>query len=747
MKKFFKALTALSLTASAFFPAINSVQAHETQPVTSDIFVEPVRGITPDFIRGVDVGSIIAQENSGVTYYNWEGEEQDIFQTLSEAGVNLIRIRIWNNPFDDYGRGFGGGNNDVQTAIQIGQRAAEHGMGVQLNFHYSDFWADPGKQQSPRAWEGMNLSERTQALYDFTYDSVREIVDAGVDVWQVQIGNETNSGMAGVSGWNNMIPLFRAGSDAVRAIDPEIQIVVHFTNPDNPNHFMNAANQLVNGGVDFDVFGASYYSFWHGSLENLTSVLSDVAAAHNVDVMVVETSYAYTEEDGDGHPNVVPGSGQVLDYPISVQGQANKIRDVFQAVANVPNNRGIGVIYWEPAWIPVGPASEWENNRILWETHGSGWASSFAAVYDPYDAGVWYGGSAWDNQAMFDHNGRPLPSLNVFRYIDTGAMPESGIVMETVLPASANIVRTNNMTAETLFSELPSRVSAVYIDNSRNLVDVTWNASEVEQALATANARGGIQRFTINGTVVEAATGIEFSALLDLTLLPENMVSNPSFESPNMNMWRVNFAQGGGANRGTDNPRTGNFGFRFWYGSSFEWTIEQDIVVAENGYYSFEVFAQGSWNQNLNSFVRINGELTHSQPFAINGWMNWSNPFIDDIRVYAGDVVTIGVRVQGEGGDWGTLDDFYFYLTETFEVEEEVTVVSVTPTAEVNQLPGRQNQLFLTVIETLSNGEVNEITEDFMIDNNSDGTFEIAGYSVFVSTRGNTQIRELFIVE
>ena len=409
------------------------------EPVESTIFVEAVTGMRDDFIRGVDIGSVIAQENSGVTWYNWDDEEQDLFEILAEAGVNLIRIRIWNDPFDEYGRGFGGGNNDVATAIEIGQRATAAGMGVQLNFHYSDFWADPGKQKSPRAWEGLDLLSLEEALREFTYDSVRAIVDAGVDVWQVQIGNETNVGMAGIEGWNRKILLFRAGTEAVRAVCPEIQIVIHFTNPERHGHFVSAARQLDNAGIDYDVFGASYYPFWHGTLENLTNVLTEVSETFDIDVMVVETSYPFTEEDGDGHPNVAPNfSDQTLNYPISVQGQATAIRNVFQAVADV-GERGIGVIYWEPAWIPVGPPDDVANNRHLWETYGSGWASSFAAVYDPDDAGLWYGGSAWDNQALFDFNGRPLASLNIFNYIRTGTFLAPGIVLEEVMNDNSQV--------------------------------------------------------------------------------------------------------------------------------------------------------------------------------------------------------------------------------------------------------------------------------------------------------------------
>jgi len=424
----------LLVVSVAFFGVVlvgcRNQQETTLEPVESTIFVERVTGMRDDFIRGVDIGSVIAQENSGVTWYNWDDEEQDLFEILAEAGVNLVRIRIWNDPFDAYGHGFGGGNNDVATAIEIGQRATAAGMGVQLNFHYSDFWADPGKQQVPRAWADLELLELQEALHDFTYESVRAIVDAGVDVWQVQIGNETNVGMAGVEGWNRKLFLFRAGTEAVRAVDPEIQIVIHFTNPERHGHFMSAARQLYNAGIDYDVFGASYYPFWHGTLENLTNVLNELSETFDIYVMVVETSYPFTEADGDGHPNVAPNfSNQTLNYPISVQGQATAIRNVFQAVADV-GERAIGVIYWEPAWIPVGPPEDIENNWRLWETYGSGWASSFAAVYDPYDAGLWYGGSAWDNQALFDFNGRPLASLNIFNYIKTGTFLADGIVLE-----------------------------------------------------------------------------------------------------------------------------------------------------------------------------------------------------------------------------------------------------------------------------------------------------------------------------
>jgi arabinogalactan endo-1,4-beta-galactosidase len=187
-------------------------------PEDSDVYVEAVPDISDDFIRGMDASSVLAEENSGVKYYNFDGEEQDVFQTFAEAGVNYIRIRVWNDPYDEDGNGYGGGNNDVATAIELGKRATKYGMKVCIDFHYSDFWADPNRQHAPKAWEDMSIEEKSDALYEFTTESLTEMIDAGVDVEMVQIGNEINYGMAGETSSDNVITLLKSGSKAVREI-------------------------------------------------------------------------------------------------------------------------------------------------------------------------------------------------------------------------------------------------------------------------------------------------------------------------------------------------------------------------------------------------------------------------------------------------------------------------------------------------------------------------------------------------
>lgn len=384
------------------------------------VSAEAVTGLNEDFMFGADVSTLIAQENSGVKYYNEFGEEQDPLMTMAYNGVNMVRVRIWNDPYDENGNGYGGGNCDTENAIAIGKRATKYGMSVLVNYHYSDFWADPSKQMCPKAWKDMSVEEKGTALYEYTKESLEAILQAGVNVSMVQIGNETTSGMAGEKAWKDVCVLLNSGSKAVRELsekyDMDILVAVHFTNPEKEGRYQYFAETLDKYEVDYDVFASSYYTFWHGSLENLETVLGEIITKYGKKVMVAEVSYAYTYEDGDGHGNTIyDGAWGTFDYEISEQGQVDTVRDCVQVLANLGEN-AIGVCYWEPAWIPVPDDSGLTRSEI-WEQYGSGWASSFASGYDPKDAGQYYGGSAWDNQAWFDFTGHPLPSIQTYKLI------------------------------------------------------------------------------------------------------------------------------------------------------------------------------------------------------------------------------------------------------------------------------------------------------------------------------------------
>ena len=383
---------------------------------TTTLNIKKITNLNDDFILGMDISSLSSLELSGVKFYDFDGQEKSLFAVLKQAGINYIRIRVWNNPYDKDGNGYGGGNCDLDNMIKLGKEATSFGMKVLIDFHYSDFWADPGKQKTPKEWSDYSIEEKTLALYQFTKSSLERAKSEQIDVGMVQIGNETNGSICEETEWDNMSQLFNAGSRAVREIFPDAKVVLHFTNPEREGLFDYYASQLNTYNVDYDVFATSYYPYWHGTLSNLSNVLSSVANTYNKKVMVAETSYAYTGDDTDFSTNQITNNSDVQkDYPFSEQGQADHIYNLVNTILNQTTN-GIGVFYWEGAWISVGGKS-WNENHVLWERYGSGWASSFSAEYDPDDAGRYYGGSGVDNQALFDSKGHPLESLKVFKLI------------------------------------------------------------------------------------------------------------------------------------------------------------------------------------------------------------------------------------------------------------------------------------------------------------------------------------------
>ena len=616
-------------------------------PEESTIFVEPVDGISDDFYRGMDASAVLALENSGVKYYNFDGEKQDVFMTLAQAGVNYIRLRVWNDPYDENGNGYGGGNNDVATAIALGQRATKYGMKVCIDFHYSDFWADPKKQFVPKAWEGMDIEEKSDALYNFTLESLTQLLDAGVDVGMVQIGNEINNGMSGETDVANIRKILTAGSKAVREAaansGKEILVAIHYTNIDDMKKLDTLLTGLQVKEIDYDIVGLSFYPYWHGTMDDLKNAITHIRNTYGKKVYVAENAYCYTAEDGDGSANSVEGTDDLAEgYSASVQGQANEVRDVCAAASEAGAE---GVFYWEGTWIPVGPADA--DNSDLWEKYGSGWASSYASGYDPKDAGQYYGGCSWDNQAMFDFTGHPLASLNVFKYLKYGATAPLAVDSIPEVTVACNIGTD---------PELPDTVSVIYNDRSEAQVPVIWNTDDVA-AIDTKN--GG--NFTVSGTLDD---GTEVTAAVTVDRI--NYVQNPSFEDSDTSMWTINYS---GETDPTDyqvkaaDAHSGEVAFHFWSGSAdMDFSIEQSFTDLEPGTYELSAFSQGgdlSDDASMELYAMVDGkELT--APFMLTTYADWQNPVIPEIEVTDGSL-TIGVRYKCNVNSWGTLDDVTLY--------------------------------------------------------------------------------------
>ena len=618
----------------------------EDTAVPAGITVKKVDGLSEDFIHGMDLSMYLSEVQSGVKYYDEKGNEKNLFDILSDAGVNYVRLRIWNCPYavdynghwryvndaepgqeteyytadqgkdenghnkvntevteyttgegetyyykdengveheagtlkikpskvfaspDDgkeysdyewaeyfigetqvYPEAFGAGNCGLDTIKTIGKIATDHGMKVLIDYHYSDFWADPNKWSVPRVWGNKNLDEKAEALYAYTKDSLSELLDAGVDVGMVQIGNEINNGLAGEK--QNPHKLLRAGSKAVREVSQEkgkdVLIAVHYTDPHTSEFQMGKAQALEDNEVDYDVFATSYYPFWHEKPQNLTANLKKLADTYHKKVMVTEISWPWTYDDGDNYPNMIQEgkADQTFDYPVSVEGQATVIRDTIAAVSAIGPS-GIGTFYWEPAWIPV-PVENQESlteeqvkieRMKKWRKYGSGWASIYAAEVDPEVVDDENGGN-WDNQAYFDFNGKALESLNVYKYVYTGSIAPTSVGMIDVAEYEMDYKRTPN---------LPKNVTVHLSDDRTISVPVTWDANQVE-ALKTASfgeyrVTGKTNAFTYedtntNGEDVTKEAGA-YKATCVVTIAGVDYVTNGSFEKndgTNANGW------------------------------------------------------------------------------------------------------------------------------------------------------------------------------------------------------------------
>lgn len=667
----------------------------DSTAVEADINVEKVRNLSDDFIMGMDISSVMSEFESGVTYKDFEGNIidniRDFCKFLADCGVTNVRVRIWNDPYDSDEHGYGGGNNDIDTAVAIARGCADAGLEMLLDFHCSDFWTDPSKQQTPKAWEGMNADEKAEALSAFLTDSLGKIHATGAEIAMVQVGNETNNAFIGESNTGDMCKLFNAGAKAVHEFDETIKVVIHVTNPESSN-MTRWAGILDANQVEYDVLATSYYPSWHGTLANLKDQLQTVKEKYDKDVMVAETSYAFTLDDTDGHDNTIrEGTNTDMmtetQYPFTPQGQASFLRDVIDTVNSVG---GLGVYYWESAWITVGDTTgltgeEYDTrvaqNKDIWEACGSGWASSYASEYDPDDAGVWYGGSAVDNQAMFDADGAPLSSINVWKLVRTGAV-SSHVSVDAITSPAHTIEVGDSYT-------LPETVTVKY-NNGDAQDPVEWN--ETDLAAVDPSTAG---TYVVNGTVTfskEVDTGdyageTTAAVTYTLTVKAPNLIPADvaGFEVADDSDFTIS---GKGINLpANDDPKEGSHSMH-WYNSSANVasaTYNTPIVLGA-GEYTFEAFAQGAAGDTVTlKILDTQGNVLFTgEPAVLAGWASWLMPSVSfSLEEETGILVQIEVNMQAEG--WGTADCLYLYQIAELGTEPE-------PVPDPDPEPGQDPQ-------------------------------------------------------
>lgn len=283
------------------------------------------------FSKGADVGWLPQMEATGYKFYDADGSQKDCLQLLKDRGINTIRLRVWVNPNDDKASGHCSPEETVVMAV----RAQKMGMRIMIDFHYSDSWADPGKQNKPAAWAKHSFPELLNDVYQHTYDVLQLLKKAGVTPEWVQVGNEIPGGMLWPEGstdnFNQLAQLLNKGYEATKAIDPKIKVIVHLDEGNKSEKFRWFFDKATENKVKYDVIGLSYYPYWiktdyQSTILDLENNLKDMALRYNKEVMVVEVGGDYE----------------------AVQNTKEMLEATIKAVKSVPNNKGLGVIYWEP---------------------------------------------------------------------------------------------------------------------------------------------------------------------------------------------------------------------------------------------------------------------------------------------------------------------------------------------------------------------------------------------------------------
>ncbi len=369
---------------------------------------------------GVDL-SIQDELNELNPKYYYHLKEVDPFHFFSHhSHISIVRIRLWYHPYDENGRPYGGGTNDINAFLRLAKKANKEGMQVLLDFHYSDFWVDPSRQTPPKAWANYNFEELKEALYKYTKHTLLVAKENDIDIGAIQVGNEISNGMLFPYGnvWNNEIggfknhsELLKAGFKACKEIYPNAKTICHLEHAGSFDMQDYYFEQLFNLGVDFDVMGESYYPYWHGGFPFFIDNISKLKAKYHKEIWVVEMGYEYAEsllpdhhfeyKDMEGDEFVVGNYNGRIPYPITKEGQVEYLK----AFLKICKDLGVEMVfYWEPTWILIP---------------GQGWAKEAGQIYSGLEPTV--ANNDWANETLFDFEGNANPAVEIFTqdYVDS----------------------------------------------------------------------------------------------------------------------------------------------------------------------------------------------------------------------------------------------------------------------------------------------------------------------------------------
>lgn len=573
------------------------------------------------FVKGADISSLEAVEDYGGIFYDFDGKETEVIPFLMENGCNYFRLRIWNQPTQSFEAG---DYCNLEHTLTMAKRIKEAGGRFLLDFHYSDWWADPSNQTVPAAWRGMSEEELIQAVYDYTAEVLTALAEADAYPDMVQIGNEIGNGMLWDYGSlehpETLAALLNSGILAVRNTTPagmDTKIMIHVQDGGAVGTTETFYTTIEKNGVtDYDVVGLSYYPYWHGTFADLKANINNIYSKLGKEVIVVETAYPFTYENADNKRNMVMEEETgTVGFEATEENQRKVLELVMNTVSDCEG--GLGVFYWEPAWLAVPGAGVSKNS-----------------------------GNEWENQALFDFSGKALQAVKAFSF-EPGTL--SGEEPLYVYPLDTFEVD-KNAAGEELVNELPKTAKVLYSDGSIRETAIEWDISSKKSITETRVAFSG----QVAGFAVSAGAN----------LIDKYSLNNLGFEEGNTG-WIISGDSAAGWITNGDEacPHEGDWSFSFWDSDTFTVDVYQYVKITETNQYNLQVWSEGKGNTRLLITLYIadeNGKYIESESFQNTGWSDWKHPCVTT-NLSEGDIVRIGAKVQGVYDDWGALDEFSFY--------------------------------------------------------------------------------------
>lgn len=543
-----------------------------------------------NFYKGVDISSLLELEDKGVKFYAENGEECEALELCKRNGVNSIRLRIWNEP---QCVPEAAGYCDLEHTMQFAKRIKEKGMHFMLDFHYSDWWADPGKQTKPYAWKNLTGHALEQAVYEYTKQVLESLRAQNTMPDMVQIGNEIRSGMlfpdGEVPNFTQLANLVNAGIRATREVSTDIQVMIHLDQGGKYYYLKEWFDAMFEAGMnDIDVIGISFYPFWHGTFTDLKHSMEGLIERYKLPVIVVETAHPWRRSE-DGF--VTEDQEKIAGFPAGIEEQRHVMQLLMNIVASVENGMGQGVYYWEPLSVPLDGQGSWANNM-----------------------------------GVLDEKGKVLPGLAEFRFTREQLCKEKIAKIYHVEPI---------LIEQGKELVLPEQIEVLRYDGERYSYPVEWEQHSI--------ASCGEYVLQGNMTQINEKTQIQI-VVVDKLPERENLVKNADFKAGQANWMLVDKLKNVTVEINQEEAY-----LQVNSNQNFEFAIMQDVRIAQAGKYQLSVSYRGTNTTDVK--VRLYGEQVSGEKLVKvekviyptdEQWMDYD---ICDIELQEG-VCSIGIEMK-----------------------------------------------------------------------------------------------------